>query len=147
MNSSSIYNCWLSQAPPNLRAYGVWVHNACGDIGKGVVATRVNVRNGDANVVGSGLEYAWKKHGGSWGSHKSSFTISKSELKDLLQDSKIVSSPAIQSSTGNFVRILDVGKTIGIDAKNQNNPTSLITVITDSQGNLVNTFPGRTNIF
>ncbi|MEM9994259.1 MAG: DUF637 domain-containing protein, partial [Acinetobacter pittii] len=111
----------------------------------GRVASRVNVRNGDANITGSGLEYAWKKHGGSWGTNKSAFTISKDELKLLLQNPRVVNTPAYQSSTsGNYIRTVDVGKNIGIDSKNGSRPTSIITVITDRQGNLVNTFPGKT---
>lgn len=57
---------------------------------KGVVASRVNVRTGAANTTGSGLEYAWKKHGGAWGENKSAFTISKDELKDVLQTPQVV---------------------------------------------------------
>ncbi|MEN8367719.1 DUF637 domain-containing protein [Acinetobacter bereziniae] len=111
----------------------------------GRVATRVNVRNGDANITGSGLEYAWKKHGGSWGANKSSFTISKDELKVLLQTPSVVKTPAYQSSTsGNYIRTVEIGKNIGVDSKNGGKPTSIITVITDRQGNLVNTFPGKT---
>ncbi|EML1064726.1 DUF637 domain-containing protein [Acinetobacter nosocomialis] len=111
----------------------------------GRVASRVNVRNGDANITGSGLEYAWKKHGGSWGTNKSAFTISKDELKLLLQNPRVVSTPAYKSSTsGNYIRTVDVGKNIGVDSKNGGKPTSIMTVITDRQGNLVNTFPGKT---
>ncbi|ENX35550.1 hypothetical protein F889_01219 [Acinetobacter colistiniresistens] len=111
----------------------------------GRVASRVNVRNGDANITGSGLEYAWKKHGGSWGTNKSAFTISKDELKLLLQNPQVVKTPAYQSSTsGNYIRTVDVGRNIGVDSKNGGKPTTIMTVITDKQGNLVNTFPGKT---
>ena len=113
--------------------------------GQGVVASRVNVRVGDANVAGSGLAYAWKKHGGDWGSNKSAFTISIDELKAILQDSFVVKTPAYQSPTsGNFIRTVDMGRPIGIDAKTGGRPTNYLTIITDRQGNLVNTFPGRT---
>ncbi|WP_185830115.1 DUF637 domain-containing protein, partial [Pseudomonas aeruginosa] len=61
---------------------------------EGVVASRVNVRTGAANVTGSGLEYAWKKHGGAWGDNKSAFTISKNELKVVLQSPQVVKTPA-----------------------------------------------------
>ncbi len=112
---------------------------------EGVVASRINVRTGDANVTGSGLEYAWKKHGGAWGENKSAFTISKDELKVALQDPLVVNTPAYQSATsGNYIRTVDMGRTVGIDAKTGGQPTNFMTVITDSKGNLVNTFPGRT---
>jgi filamentous hemagglutinin len=112
---------------------------------EGVVASRVNVRTGDANVTGSGLEYAWKKHGGTWGENKSAFTISKDGLRTALQDPLVVNTPAYQSATsGNYIRTVDMGRTIGIDAKAGGQSTNFLTVITDSQGNLVNTFPGKT---
>ncbi|HFT1984422.1 TPA: DUF637 domain-containing protein [Pseudomonas aeruginosa] len=112
---------------------------------EGVVASRVNVRTGAANVTGSGLEYAWKKHGGAWGDNKSAFTISKNELKVVLQNPQVVKTPAYQSPTsGNFIRTVDMGRPIGIDAKAGGQPTNFMTVITDSKGNLVNTFPGKT---
>lgn len=112
---------------------------------EGVVASRVNERTGAANVTGSGLEYAWKKHGGAWGDNKSAFTISKNELKVVLQSPQVVKTPAYQSPTsGNFIRTVDMGRPIGIDAKAGGQPTNFMTVITDSKGNLVNTFPGKT---
>ncbi|WHS59041.1 hemagglutinin repeat-containing protein [Pseudomonas sp. G2-4] len=112
---------------------------------KGVVASRVNVRTGSANATGSGLEYAWKKHGGAWGENKSAFTISKDELKVVLQTPQVVKTPAYQSPTsGNFIRTVDMGRPIGVDAKAGGQSTNFMTVITDSKGNLVNTFPGRT---
>ena len=114
-------------------------------LGDGIVASRVNVRIGDANEKGSGLEYAWKKHGGAWTDNKSAFTISKEELKVVLQAPLVVNTPAYQSATsGNYIRTVDMGRTIGIDAKTGGQPTNFMTVITDSKGNLVNTFPGKT---
>lgn len=111
----------------------------------GRIASRINVRTGDSRVTGSGLEYAWKNHGGDKAVNKSSFTISKNELKSLLQSPNTIKSTAYQSTTtGNYVRTVDTGKNIGIDRKNGGKPTSIITVITDRQGNLVNTFPGKT---
>lgn len=46
-------------------------------------------------------------------------------------------------STGNYIRTVDMGRNIGVDAMNNRTPTSIMTVITDKQGNLVNTFPGK----
>jgi filamentous hemagglutinin len=116
------------------------------NVGVGVVASRVNVRTGDANVTGSGLEYAWKKHGGAWGDNKSAFMISKDELKVVLQSPLVVNSPAYQSVTsGNYIRTVDMGRVVGVDAKSGGRATTFLTVITDSQGNLVNTFPGKTS--
>ncbi|KPD02380.1 hypothetical protein [Moellerella wisconsensis] len=44
------------------------------------------------------------------------------------------------------MRFVDMGRPIGIDAKSGGNPTSIMTVITDKHGNLVNTFPGKTKV-
>ncbi len=112
---------------------------------QGAAASRINLRTGDENITGSGLEYAWKKHGGAWGDNKSAFTISKDELKVILQDPLVVSTTAYKSATsGNYVRTVDMSRPIGIDAKIGGQPTNFLTVITDSKGNLVNTFPGKT---
>ncbi len=56
----------------------------------------------------------------------------------------MVSTPAYLSSSGNFIRTVNVGSLVGIDAKNGGRATSVFTVITDAKGNLVNTFPGST---
>ncbi|MDB6371838.1 hypothetical protein [Photorhabdus bodei] len=111
-----------------------------------IVQSRVNLRNGDGST-GSGLEYAWKKHGGEWGANKSHFTVSKDELKAILQSDIVVKSPVQYSkTTGNYMRSIDMGRPIGIDAKSGGKPTSIMTVITDKNGNLVNTFPGKTGV-
>ena len=55
--------------------------------------------------------------------------------------------PTYQSpTTGNYIRTIDMGRVIGIDAKavGGSTPTTQITIITDRLENLVNTFPGRT---
>lgn len=44
------------------------------------------------------------------------------------------------------MRFADMGRPIGIDAKSGGGSTSIMTVITDKQGNLVNTFPGKTGV-
>ncbi len=82
------------------------------------------------------------------GANKSAFSISKEEFKKLLQTKDVVNSPAIPSPMNdNYIRIVDVGRTIGVDAKAGEIDTSTITVITDKAGNLVNTFPGSTDTF
>ena len=106
-------------------------------------ATRVKVRIGDANITGSGLECAWKKHGGAW--VQINLHLQFPRMKIALQDPLVVNTPAHQSSTsGNFIRTVDMGRSVGIDAKTGGRPTNFMTVITDSKGNLVNAFPGKT---
>ncbi|WP_247652127.1 hypothetical protein [Serratia symbiotica] len=64
--------------------------NTVKEVWKGsIVQSRVNLRNGDGST-GSGLEYAWMKHGGDWGSNKSHFTVTKDELKTILQSDTVV---------------------------------------------------------
>jgi hypothetical protein len=48
---------------------------------------------------------------------------------------------AKQQTGGNFQRIVDAGRSIGID-RATGQPTSIYTVITDKAGHLVTTFPG-----
>ncbi|MEO6992960.1 MAG: hypothetical protein ABI273_05000 [Lacunisphaera sp.] len=50
--------------------------------------------------------------------------------------------PIKQIKGSNFERIVDAGRTIGVDSVT-GKPTSVFTVITDAAGNLVTTFPGR----
>jgi len=114
------------------------------NIGKGVVASRINIRNGSPNIAGSGLEYAWKRHNGTWGTNKSAFTITKEELKDILRDPRTVGVTAYKNNSGNYIRTIKLNKAIGVDAKSGGKKTKVISIITDSYGNLVNTFPGRT---
>lgn len=50
----------------------------------------------------------------------------------------------IAPGSGNFVREVDVGKIIGsLAVRSGKTPTSVITILTDKQGNLVNTYPGN----
>jgi len=93
----------------------------------------------------SGLGYALQKHGGFGAGTKSQFSIGKSELTSLLQSRSVVQSPvSISSTSRNYLRVVDIGKTIGRYPLNSGgNPTSHITVITDRLGNLINTFPGK----
>ncbi|WP_420916236.1 hemagglutinin repeat-containing protein, partial [Pectobacterium brasiliense] len=128
----------INKASDEISAQPIWKGS--------IVQSRVNLRVGDGST-GSGLEYAWKKHGGEWGANKSHFTVTQDELKTILQSDTVVkTSVQYSSSTGNYIRTVDMGKNIGVDAMNNGVPTSIMTVITDKKGNLVNTFPGKTVI-
>ena len=127
---------WVGQDPQKLLP---------GDRIPGRVQSRINVRQGDGST-GSGLDYAWRKHGGAPKPKKSQFSISKEELITLLQSESVVRAPAVRVASGNFVREVNVGRVIGnISVKSGGSPTSVLTVITDRFGNLVNTFPGKLN--
>uniref|UniRef100_UPI0011A9EB21 VENN motif pre-toxin domain-containing protein n=1 Tax=Yersinia hibernica TaxID=2339259 RepID=UPI0011A9EB21 len=128
----------INKASDEISAQPIWKGS--------IVQSRVNLRVGDGST-GSGLEYAWKKHGGEWGANKSHFTVTQDELKTILQSDTVVKTSVQYSpSTGNYIRTVDMGKNIGVDAMSNGAPTSIMTVITDKQGNLINTFPGKTVI-
>jgi len=60
-----------------------------------------------------------------------------------LGSKNVVGSPVEALPSGQFVRQVDVGRTIGnLPANAGGAPTSTITIITDGAGNLVNAFPG-----
>lgn len=105
---------------------------------------RINLRIGDPSVKSSGLEYALKNHGGSGPNSKSQFTVTRNRLKQILGRDDVIKSPIWRSGTsGNYIREVDVGEIVGnIPVNKGGTPTSVITVITDVKGNLVNTFPG-----
>ncbi|MCX8607757.1 MULTISPECIES: VENN motif pre-toxin domain-containing protein, partial [unclassified Gilliamella] len=116
----------------------------------GVAQSRVNVANVTYdNGKIRGFEYAMGKHGAdSSVPNKSRFLIGTDEVKTLLQRPDIVNKPVYNPiqiggkvETNKFVRQVDVGKPIGFDQSG--NKTSVITIITDRKGNLINTFPGK----
>ncbi len=110
----------INQASEEVSANSIWKGS--------VVQSRVNLRNGDGST-GSGLQYAWRKHGGEWGANKSHFTVTLDELKMILQSKVVVKTPVQHSpSTGNYIRIVDMGRNIGVDAINGNKPTSIVSV-------------------
>jgi hypothetical protein len=124
---------WVGQDPQGILP---------GDRIPGRVQSRINVRRGDGSNS-SGLEYAWRRHGGVARLNKSQFSISKEELTVLLQSERVVRAPAVRVASGNFVREVGVGRRIGnFPLDDGGAPTSMLTVITDGFGNLVNTYPG-----
>jgi len=100
-----------------------------------------------------GLDYALDKHGSNsqYGDNKSKFSISDQSVKELLQRSDVVSAP-VYNQIGfdgevvdyKFIRQVDVGQIIGqtpVPAGGTSN-TSLITIITNERGDIINVFPG-----
>jgi len=112
----------------------------------GRLKSRINIRKGRATESGSGLNYAWHRHGGTGPSGKSQFTISQGELIEILRRKGVIGTPVSALLSGNFAREVDVGQTIGsIPREGSLIQTSVITIITDREGNLANTFPGGLN--
>jgi RHS repeat-associated protein len=121
----------------------------------GRVQSRINLWEGDKSVIRKGgapkqgFKHVEKEHFAKLDNvsvkpGKSQFSISRKELKDLLQSKSVVQSKvSMDANSGSFIRTVDVGRDIGTLAGNlQGGHTSIITVITDKYGNLLSTFPG-----
>ena len=110
-----------------------------------ITQKKINIIFGQGTKKSPGIERTWIKHGNNPSrTNKSQFEISKEEVIKILQDTKTVKSPVgICPKSKNFIREVDVGKTIGRLPQDRGGKlTSKITVIVDSQGNLVNVYPG-----
>ena len=98
------------------------------------------------NVTNDGMDHINDRHLDS-SVNASQFTISESDLRSLLQDPNTVTTPitkTVQSGNGvSYVREVDTGQVIGTDKFNSNEPTTVMTVLTDKYGNLVTAFPGK----
>ena len=70
------------------------------------------------------------------------FSITPNELKVILQSRNTISSPVTAIPGGQFVRVVDTGKNIGITSlKEGGTPTRYIKIFTDEMGNLITTYP------
>jgi hypothetical protein len=115
-----------------------------------VAQSRINVANVTYdNGKVRGFKYAMGKHGvNATIPNKSRFVITNDEVKMLLQRSDIVNKSVYNPiqiggkiEVDKFVRQVGVDKIIGIDQSGMK--TSILTIITDKKGNLINTFPGK----
>ena len=115
----------------------------------GTAQSRVNVAKvTDDNGNVRGFDYAINRHGAdSTIPNKSRYSIPNDDVKSLLQESNVVKSPVYNLKrpdgtvdTERFVRQVDTGRTVGTVQDGTN--TSVITIITNRQGELINTFPG-----
>ena len=136
----------LNISPAEARA----LREAAGkELGTGAVATRINIRKGDGST-GSGLNYAWNKHGPDGNPNKSRFNdgMTQDDVISILKEKNTVNTPAYKEpSSGNYIRNVDTGRHIGTDRYGNNGqpaPTTILTVITNKKGELVNVYPGRT---
>ena len=113
----------------------------------GRVQSRINIKTGSVSE-GTGWEHVLHEHFNP-AKNKSQFTVSKNELRSILQSEKVVQTPVcrtLESSDGiRYVREVDLGRPIGLDKYSHNQPTSVMTVLTDEYGNLVTATPGVIN--
>ena len=95
-------------------------------------------------IPAKNLRWNFEKHVLQTGNYvnKSRFYIkTEKELEQLVRAATHVSG-YVQASTGNYIRIVNAGKTIGFDITT-NSSTTVYTVITNSQtGKLISIFPG-----
>ncbi|WCR26049.1 hypothetical protein L3476_22615 [Paenibacillus thiaminolyticus] len=102
-----------------------------------IVQSRINISN-------DGFKHVVEEHFST--KNKSQFTISQDELRSILSDKNVVSTPVtrtLDSADGiRYVREVTLDKPIGTDKFNNFNPTSTMTILTDSHGNLITASPG-----
>ena len=107
-----------------------------------IIQSRINVKTGDNK---SGWNHVLDRHFSD--KNASQFTISQTDLKSILQSndiSKVPISRIISSSDGpRFERVIILDKNIGTDKFNGYQATNTMTILTDNQGNLITTHPGR----
>ena len=118
----------------------------------GRVQSRINIANGQTRFtplrsshepVSAGFEHVVKGHfDRPLANSRSIFSISKDELKAILQSKEVVSSPVRALPGGQYLRTVDTGKIVGNTAlKFGGGETSWINVFTDEAGNLITTYP------
>ena len=96
---------------------------------------------GGINMTGKGLAHALERHtvGGAMTAGKSIFHAGE-DVAALVKAGEGVA--AVEQRGGNFARLVDAGRSIGID-RATGQATSAYTIITDRSGNLVTVFPGQ----
>jgi len=119
----------------------------------GRVQSRINVANdatrftpvrpSTGQPVSAGFNHVTEGHfDRPVGNNRSVFSISRTELKGILQSEAVVSSTATGITGGQYVRTVDVGRTIGTTSLKQGGTaTSRLQIITDRAGNLITTYP------
>jgi RHS repeat-associated protein len=98
--------------------------------------------NPPINITGKGLKHTLERHaagGAARFAGKSKFNAGE-DIAALIRSG--TQQPMVRQANGNFARTFDVGREIGFD-RNVGGPTSIMTIITRSNGDLVTAFPGR----
>jgi len=97
--------------------------------------------NEGINITEDGFVHVMQRHYPRSGMflNKSKFSVSVREIVDLIKNSAQV--PKVLQRNGNFQRIVDAGRIVGIDAIT-GQATSKFTIITNKAGDLITSFPG-----
>ena len=98
------------------------------------------VAPGEINITERGLQHVLDRHvpGGLQSAGKSLFSAGE-DMSTLVRQGRTVQ--ALQQAGGNFQRIVNAGRTIGID-RATGQATSTYTIITNAAGDLITAFPG-----
>lgn len=127
------------------------------DLDPGTAQSRINlskVTKDPENLKDRGLDYALRRHGNmaDTGDSKSKFNRSDESVKDLLERRDVAEAPVYnQFEAGGtrlvetkFIRQVDMGEIIGTtrSASGAVENTSIITIITNRSGDIINVFPG-----
>jgi hypothetical protein len=102
--------------------------------------------NGPITITESGLAHVMTRHtvnGIARWSGRSKFFAGE-DIVGLI--TKGTQQPMVRQANGNFARVWDVGRQIGVD-RATGQPTSIMTVITRPNGELVTAFPGRPTVW
>ncbi|MHC5293326.1 T7SS effector LXG polymorphic toxin [Listeria welshimeri] len=112
--------------------------------GAGIVQSRINLAEGPTRFSPSknaGMKHVRDRH---FNPSKNSgqFTISESELKNILQSESVIKTTVKELKSGGFERVVDTGKVVGtVKPSLGGQPTTWIKVITDKAGNIITTYP------
>ncbi|HMI02913.1 MAG TPA: RHS repeat-associated core domain-containing protein, partial [Pedobacter sp.] len=138
---------------PLMKAETPMLNSVPPTVEQGIVRSRINVANGRTRFtplrsstgqpVSAGFKHVVEGHFDRAVSYnRSVFTIAQDELKSILQSEPVVKAPVTAIDGGQYVRTIDVGKTIGTTSLKQGGvPTSRLQVLTDKAGNLITTYP------
>jgi filamentous hemagglutinin len=102
--------------------------------------------NGDKSD-GLGWNHVVAEHFNPTKRGKSQFSVNQNELRTILQSKEVVGAPVVrvlESKKGTrYLREVTLeGHPVGIDVRTKS-ATSTLTVVTDREGNLITTFPGK----
>ena len=119
----------------------------------GIVQSRINIAKGQTRFtplrprsnkpVSAGFKHVSDGHFNvPLANNRSVFSISKEELKEILQSKQTVQSPVTPIEGGQYLRVVDTGKIVGKTSLNYGGvDTTWIKIFTDKAGNLITTYP------
>jgi len=149
------YN-WVSTAATGHDSYGVEQNmvqattrllatvpadRAAGMIASATESIAGHIINEEITITEEGFMHVMQRHYPRSGMflNKSKFTLSAREIVNLIKNS--AQAPKLLQRGGNYVRIVNAGRIVGIDATTGHS-TMMFSIITNKEGKLVTAFPG-----